>query len=551
MKTINSTERYAIAAAISTRTCVRDAEVSDVGCATPRPGQQSHSKTKAIVMAAFLSLLGNWVGAAHADDPYAYDTTFNAPFGYSWSEGGSTGDALGRLVALYPDSGNLISASLVPPCGQGDQVNGLFNIGVEIISAAGVHQPWANPGAFGCTGSLALAYPNSSSAQFDNIDDIKVFNGAIYVLANRKVSATTHEIEVIALNAVGGVAGVATYDPPSGTVSGASMVPYTHGSSGYMTVVATVVDGVGTPRVTLLNYLVQSGGNFSLNTGYGQGGIVTIPAPATCDQPKPCQLTATHAVAETYPPIFEPIVGPDIYIVGDIAWNVVPTGVQDYNAMVLDVHGDGTLNTAFQAGPNPGVAMIPFNVEGQYEDHGRDITDSLACNNIGLDCTENIWILDEAHTHCGTASGIARLDGTGNLVSTFGTGGELVFGSNLGAASCPGSSDHPLGLTLNGSTLAMVGINSRSGALEDPILALVDSGSGTLLDDRIQPFLNWTNGLVGGTLSRWGNGELINVIPMAGATFLAGGTVHDDINGVWDLAVAKFATDRIFSNGFD
>lgn len=487
---------------------------------------------------------------------FTYDPTFNAPHGFNWSRGGSVGNAYGRATARM-DNGNSVVVSLVPPCGQADQGNQLFSLGLELFDATGAPQAWSSPGANGCAGdgsnlSYSRTTPNSAGASaVQYIRDIKIYNGAIYVMYDLAYNQGTGD-EDVQIAVFGGdghfIEDVAATNTTMAEF-GAGLVPYKDvGGNNFMTGVATIY-APGAPNIRLTNFAINADGSLSRNSAYGNGGFVDESI-SNCIQPHPCFTGAARAVVKQYS-FEEPVIGPDIYIVGEIQWNVVSGGVKDINAIVLDVRANGSLNAAFGTGENPGVAMVAFNEEDQFEDHGRAIV--AASNCTGVCGTDDIWIVDEAHTRCGIGVGIAKLDDSGHLVSGFGNGGERAFGGHLGVPICGGVlQDHPYALAFDGSRLAVVGDEFQSpgsGGFTDPMLAVVDAGNGALIDFRQQPFFNNPGGSP--PPARWGDGYLFDVVANGDGTFTAAGQAHDDFFNVWNLAIARFADDTIFDNGFD
>ncbi|MEO5627029.1 MAG: hypothetical protein ABIQ70_13565 [Dokdonella sp.] len=513
----------------------------------PAITKQSHRVRAATTFVAMaLGALTLFHGTLARANAYAFDTTgFNAPHGFVWGRFGNGGNAYGRSITRLANGDTLV-ASLGPPCNGADQSNGMFNVGIERFSASGQHLTFPNAGS-SCGGDIA--YPDDAASTYQYIRDIKDFNGTIYVMVDYAFSSTDEDSHILSFHEDGSFVQAVRAFQTTMSEFGASLVPYQDGGgNNFITAVATVY-APGAPHIRLTNFKVNANGILSQNTGYGTNGFADESV-NTCIQPHPCFSGAARAVAKQYSNL-APAIGPDIYIVGEIQWNVVSGAVQDFNAIVMDVHANGSLNGSFGTGENPGVAMVAFNEEDQFEDHGHAIAVAPSC--AGNCLTDDIWIVDEARTHCGIAVGVAKLDDAGHFVTSFGTGGELVFGGQLGAPLCGGTiQEHPEGLVFDGARLGIVGFEARhfgASFFVDPILAVVDAAEGGLIDFRTQPFFN----LLGGNppLARWGDGSLFDVMANGDGTFTAAGQVHDDFFNVWNFAAARFGNDSIFANGFE
>jgi hypothetical protein len=487
-----------------------------------------------------------WAPAAvMGTSPYILDPSFQDGVYSVDLFGGSANSDYQARVTVRLANGNTVTAGLVPPFNSGNPVSGLWNIGLVLHNSAGNRVQWPNPGSYGFLSNNYVIFPNSADARYQYIRDIKAINGYLYVFADLQhdTPAAGRQDSFILIfredgSYINTMSAFGLFDDRDHF--GATLAQLTDTT---LIAAATAYDSIG-PIIRVTKFDIQGSGLLLRDEDFGDAGYGTYFADALCAA-HPCAAVARAAkVAEGVP-----IAGvPSVYIVGSVNYD----GGEDWDALVLNISGtSGIPVTSFSS---DGWQRIAFDDdEGGLTDYGAGLAAVRSLVLPGPSFRTDLYLVAEIDRRCHNGIGVAKLDGTGALVSAFGTGGKTVFGGQGNAPFCfgPGNnSDVPVDMVRNGDRLGIVGFGFTSivsGASRvDPMLAVVNTATGAVMDIARHP-VERPDG------SRWGDGQLFGVTGAADGTFTVAGHARDaSTTNRLMYVTGRFAgDDTIFANGFE
>lgn len=493
------------------------------------------------------------------EDPFAFDAGFHGGVPYIDRFGGDdadTKDQHGRkLVRLA--NGDVVVAGLVQAIGATqNQANGSFNLGLVRYNADGQRVAWGNASEpYTDPNKRYLVYPNTTTASYRAIADIKEHNGRIYVAVK---SYPSHYTALVIVGADGSPPYLEFHLTDTGNGDpGAGMVFYRDGAGGAdKLILANTVNGSGTSWVRLQRFTLTSVAPFvQPDATFGNAGVVDRLVPGCVDPADNAIGCATtlRGIAASYGAAGTPTSGakPKIYIAGD--YRRFHHSPLDWNPMVMKVDVGGVLQTGYGG---TGIAKIPFDVSGgtTQDDFARGIALETRLEMVGqlLLAKDYVYVAAEVDKKCHAGIGVAALDDSGQLRADFGDGGKRVFGGSNGPFCPLGVRDTPRALARNGDRLAVAGSSTQycpgiclEGAMDDPMLAIVRTSDGALTEWRDHP-------VRAGDGTRLGGGQFSDVVAAADGTFTAAGSVRDAGNDRRHmLQTVRLRSDRVFGDGFE
>lgn len=525
-------------------------------------------KMATTVLLGLAALASTGRAAPPDDDPFAFDAAFHGGvpnidrFGNN-----NVKEQRGRKL-LRLANGDVVVAGLVQAIGATqNQANGSFNLGLVRYAATGQRVAWSSPTLqFAHPDKQYLVYPNTTTAPFRAIADVREHDGRIYVLLERYLSATDTDVVLVVFGVDGYWFKELAVEATSFVASGAGMVFYRNGAGGAdkLIVAYTQYDAASVPSVQMKRYTLTSAIPYvQIDVAFGGSGIVDLPvnlcainfggAPYTM----PCAATA-YSVAASYGLGGSSTTGekPTLYIGGDYYRSVWPITQKDWDLMVMKVDVDGALKTGYGSG---GIATVRFDASSgaTQDDRARGIVVETRVSGSSIPVLlDYVYVAAAVDKKCHAGIGVAALGPGGQLRSDFGDAGKRVFGGSngigLGSLCFAGTyADTPRALARNGNRLAIAGSSTNcvgplpclAGAFDDPMLAIVRSSDGALTEWRDHPVRDG-----GGAYYR---GEFQDVVPSADGTFTATGSASDGGNApIVRLQTVRLRSDRIFGDGF-
>lgn len=487
-------------------------------------------------------------------DSYQLDPGFaGGDFGFDHFAGSNANDYIGvRSIRL--DDGTIITGGLVPSWTGGDPANGLWNLGLVHYAADGTRLAWTNPGQYGFFANNYVVYPNLDAPYFQYLRDMAVVNGLLYVLVDEQKQAQAglgrqdSRIVVFRLDGsyhsqypVFGAADVASLDNVD--FYGGRIVPI---NATRVIVTATAYDTLG-GYLAIDRLAILPNGALDLDTAWGEGyggpnsfsRVINYYAPDYFCEPGParCAMDAYYAV--------NPNNGfDDFYVAGSKQYDG-----DDWDAWVAKISSqDGALKTEF--GNDDGWKVVNF------DNASSDFDDRAAGLHVQGDA--EIYVTAAVSQKCHPGIGVAKLDGNGSLVASFGVNGRMVFGGQGDAPFCYSGvqNDVPTDMARNGTRLGIVGYRANRIFDGDPISYNPMFGAVSTSNGALMSFDTYSVRRPDGT--RRGDAILYSVFGGFSndeARFTVGGNGRDTTMGntlsyvTGRLMPASF--DRIFADDFD
>lgn len=494
-------------------------------------------------------------------DPYDYDPSFDGGvviedrFAAITTENHQKAQKLAHL-----SNGDLVVAGIVPaafqPAGAGS-----YNVGLVRYGSDGSRVPWPSPTpTYSYFNNMYVDYPNSNAYAFDEVRDIAVIAGFIYVLVDAPTGAVNRDVYVLAFREDGSFinsysafttsfdetpAGLLAYSIPNchGILSCSMLIAvgnYTVPApslSDYRTIVTAKRFGVGTSGYPAYT----PDGTLQVDTTFGPFGTGAndyYAADSTCASSRNCSVIATSVAA-----VRTNTSNPTVYIGGEY-----PSTGMRRDTVVLGIDGNsGALLSDFGDG---GFKTTPFDLDQRDPD---DAAVAIAAKSSGVRSTDEVYVVAEVRLACADGVGVAKLVGVnGALDATFGVAGQVVFGgSNDRFCEEPVTvATNPFAAVLYGDRLAIVGQQgpydtAYNTATYDPSLDIVRTTDGFVSEQRWRRPTQ-SNGTAWGAGGSWQG-----VIVDGNGRFIAAGHLVDPNTGSTLFGTMRLSSDRIFGSGFE
>jgi hypothetical protein len=433
----------------------------------------------------------------------------------------STANTLPQKSAML-SNGDVLTVGIVPA------INSTLggNLGLVHYGPGGERIGWPAPSAaYASYFNSYLTFPNSTTAEFIAVNDVKVAFGNIYALVSASANAY-----IVAFSESGTFVGY--YGTlPGGFPYGVALVPYTDGTHKWLLVISNTTDS---HVLAIQRFIVGSNGSLSADTTYsGQaGGISTISIPdCSCDGLGGSDAKAVRTATST----------PTLYVVGS-AGGSNPGGF----AMVVD-GATGLLSSA------------------RLIDNAEPVR--LAVVDGGSTAADVLYILDDNFSagRCGVFGrtlptyGIRKLFASSlQADSTFGSSGVAGFTSPHYCTD--GLPYKPEAFVLSGQRIVVAGYDTTffhslgSGSYYnfDPLAVTLRLSDGTQTGFNRIPALQ-SNG------TPWGDAQFSDVVVQDSAHFVTSGALGYPpytfppytYSASYRFGTSRLLGDNIFEDGFD
>lgn len=478
-------------------------------------------------------------------DPYLYDPTFNGGIIEEDRFAATTVNSylLGLHLAVAAN-GDIIAAGVVPAAYRASPPAN--NLGIVRYGATGARLSWSAPtAAYVFYDNRYIDYPNTPGANIGWVDDVKIQGGNIYVLVDIGLPTSERDVRVLVFTDGGAL----VQDMPAFTTgldeAGASLVPYCYyafdGGPHYCKLIATATYATPAGRhvITMKRFDVgQADGSLAVDDAFGisgNGAMDQVAPDQACSAGANCSWSVARATA-----LRTDTDAPTLYLAGSLAASSSGT-----DAFVLAINGyDGSRATTFGATTGIYVSFASRGVAVAATTSGDASTDVvyLAASGIG-------------EAACGGEKGgvtklLAQLpvsfpQGVGTAPdASWADAGTRTIGGDID--SCANVHTQLTGIALDGNRLAFSG-TEYFGALPDPLFAIVRVSDGALTGFRRGGF----NPLRANGTS-WGGATFTDVVAAGADHFATTGYLYDaSANNATLFGTARFASDRIFADGFD
>lgn len=506
--------------------------------------------------------------AAHAaaavplqTDPYDYDPSFNGGvviedrFAAITTGNDQTATKLARL-----SNGDVVVAGIVPAAFQPAGAP-IGNVGLVRYGSDGNRVPWPSPTpTYSYFNNMYVDYPNNNAYTFDDVRDIAVIGGFIYVLVDAPTGPVNRDVYVLAFREDGSFINIYSAfttsldETPAGLV--AYSIPQCHGILPCLMLIA--VGNYTVPAPSLSDYrTIVTAKRFAVGTSgfpaftpdgtlqvdttfgpFGTGANDYIAADSTCGSSRNCSVIATSVAA-----VRTNTSNPTIYVGGEY-----PLTAMRSDTVVLGIDGNsGALLSDFGDG---GFKSTPFDLD-QYDPD--DAAVAIAAKTSGARATDEVYVVAKVTLECADGVGVAKLGGVnGILDAAFGVAGQVVFGgSNDRFCDVPPIvATNPFAAVLDGDRLAIVGQqglydNPTHSVTYDPSLDIVRTTDGLVTEQRWRRPTQ-SNDIAWGTNSSWRS-----VIADGNGRFTAAGYLLDPNTGRPLFGTMRLSSDRIFGSGFE
>ncbi|MEO5621906.1 MAG: hypothetical protein ABIO74_12920 [Dokdonella sp.] len=506
--------------------------------------------------------------AAHAaaamplpTDPYDYDPSFDGGvviedrFAAITTQNYQIASKLARL-----SNGDVVVAGIVPAAFQPAGANS-NNIGLVRYGSDGSRVPWPSPTpAYSYFNNMYVDYPNSNAHTFNQVRDIAVIAGFIYVLVDAQAAIDDSDAYVLAFREDGSfidIYGAFTTNLDEG---GAGLVAYSiPNCNGVLSCPMLIAVGnyiVPAPSLSDYRHIITAK-RFAIGTNgfptftpngtlhvdttfgpFGNGANDYIAADSSCVSASNCSVIATSVAA-----VRTNSLNPTVYVGGEY-----PSTGQLSDTVVLGIDGNsGALFSDFGDG---GFKTTPFNLSQNFP---ADAAVAIVATTGGGRAADEVYVVAKVSLDCASGVGVAKLRGVnGVLDAAFGTAGKVVFGgsNNVFCPAPPVVTTNPFAAVLNGERLAIVGEQGlydepNNSVTYDPSLAIVRTTDGLVSDQRWRRPTQ-SNGTPWGAYSRW-----VSVISDGNARFTTAAILLDPNTGSTLFGTMRLSSDRIFGSGFE
>lgn len=229
-------------------------------------------------------------------------------------------------------------------------------------------------------------------------------------------------------------------------------------------------------------------------------------------------------------------------------------GRQDIAVLAIDAGNSAPQSSFGDNTCGSGFRVFQFNDGGQFNHRIAGIQASDYAPPL---TTPRIHVAATVRRDCNTAGiGLALVDGDGAFVPGFGGGTGYVFFGGVAhqGTGCPVDtpSHLPMALVRSGPRLAVAGhlqssaLPPATGTFNNPFLAIVDAGLGTVRELRTFPVLAPDHS------GRIGDGTYLDVVADDDGLLLAGEVADGRLPVPWlRTTVSRLVADRIFGDGHE
>jgi hypothetical protein len=482
-------------------------------------------------------------GVEAADEPAAYTHYPFAPdarFGGNDRNGGlgairggliGGGAVAARSVTL--DDGDVVTAGLVTS-------GGTYNVVLNRQSAGGVGVNWP------ATGQIYAIHADASGRNYSEVNDLKLFDGRLYVLATRLWTDTDTDVDVIVFDLDGNR--ITRYAAMGTTAAerGGGLAFYQQTTIPIVNYVIVVGEQTVSGRTRPVFSRASWTGSTTLIRDESVGlKVIEIPDDFCATSARPCSMSVAGVTTTGSP--FLATSPQRIYIGGSIRWDG-----SDWDFAAMRVTRAGDLVTGFGSG---GIRRFAVDADAT----GTDRLTGIAARRQGglTDYYDEVFMAGRVSQRCDDGIGIVKLADAGGAVATFGgngTGATVIGGSNGGSGGVPvcfiGSGDDlpSGGIGISGEHLVIAGqrqwrtfdTNELRG---DVLFGAVRANGGALADLRshrvISPYTGTRQDSIVYGLS----------VDSGGRVAVAGNLQTGD--GRLAFLSGRFIGDRIFGNDYE
>lgn len=438
-----------------------------------------------------------------------------------------------KIVVL--DNGDLVVAALVKKP-DANQSNGFWNLGLVRYNRTGTaRQVWSNPtAAYSHISGQYIVYPNSATATYNYIRDIKAIGGKLIVYANRSYQGGPDvDVDLLVFGEDGSFQSVTTAFASTAAEYAEGIEVYSAGTIGFTNyVLALATQFVPDGRPAFKRFSISAAGFLTQeNPDMNAVNVRCTTAGQQCFG-RGIALGQPSMQGET----------PSIYVVTEFRPDATTV---DGSFVVTKVNSNGVKS------PNWDPGNINWHASNSGDRHDWPIgivvqtgigtaspPDAIFVGvNIGQNCKDGISVVRFSSADNGVSPSLTRF------------GGSNATGSLCSVISSTVASDNATSMARHGTTIALAGYRFIANASSDSAMYAVDANL-TVLDQRAFPFP------IGGPRQR--ESLLSGITAVGGLKFAAagyaaypGGTIPATLVGKTHVAIIQFAPDRIFGHGFD
>lgn len=328
--------------------------------------------------------------------------------------------SLGQRIVRLPD-GSVIVGALVPR-----RDFGAYAVGLVRYDAAGVRQPWTNPGVFGAAANRFVIFdpPGSTLRKVQSVNDLVVWGDRLFVLVNVQVGEADNPLPKPPLISIGHAVDILVFGTNGAFLGWTEVMPPNFPKSYFAGGIALYVPDLTAPVPAL--HLVYAGTSFSTGNDWradfvrydvGNGARLTRlvtrrPNPARlCQDERRCDIREIALGGRSS--LADP---PRIYLAGSHSFDSNP---RDHFVMRVDANGVPV--SSFGSG---GAVRIDYPVSSFDDDRGHALAVTSRAGSVNQDA---IYVAGEITGLCSNRAGLAKLRADGTLDPAFGASGTVTW----------------------------------------------------------------------------------------------------------------------------
>ncbi|MEP6882409.1 MAG: hypothetical protein ABI866_10480, partial [Dokdonella sp.] len=293
-------------------------------------------------------------------------------------------------------------------------------------------------------------------------------------------------------------------------------------------------------QIWMSRYTIDVNGGLSADSNFGSGGFAfyrsngctSVGTPVTCGT----SAGFEGIKAEVGPLVFA---SPKFFV----AATIKGLGRPSYDSVVVRFNGDGTPDPTF------GANIVAFDDGGDNADYAVALQTGYHLV-IPFAYVDDVYLTVSVSRTSQRGIGVVRLNGDGDLVGSFGSGGKILFGGcGSGAGNCEFSNveEVPWSMAKDGNHLAIggwyrgyLGASTTPILFNYPMLVVVNSETGA-----IENLAGYNTGV--------GDATVYGIVANGDGSFTGAGDLRDASAGLnLSYFSARFeSNDVIFHNGVD
>lgn len=474
--------------------------------------------------------------AAYTHYPFAPDARFGGNDrngGLGAIRGGLLGGGAVAVRSVTLDNGDVVTAGLVTS-------GGTYNVVLNRQSAGGVGVNWP------ATGQIYAIHADASGKSYESVNDLKLFDGRLYVLATRLWTPTDTDVDVIVFDLDGNR--ITRYGAMGTTAAerGGGLAFYQQTTIPIVNYVIIVGEQTVSGRTQPVFSRASWTGSTTLVRDTSVGlKVIDIPDEFCATSARPCSMSV--AGVATTGTAFLSTSPQRIYIGGSIRWDG-----SDWDFAAMRVSNAGDLSTGFGSG---GIRRFAVDADATRTDR---LTGIAARRQGGFtDYYDEVFMTGSVSQRCHDGIGIVKLADAGGAVTTFGgngTGAMVIGGSNGGSGSTPvciigAGADLPSGgIGITGEHLVIAGQRQWRSIITnelrgDVLFAAVRANGGALADLRSHRVISPYSGVREDSIVYGLR------VDSGGRVVVAGNMQTGD--GRLAFLSGRFIGDRIFGNDYE